>query len=56
MNPNILKNVLAFMERAEVKGIEAYHWCEAHMHIQQEIAKLSVPSSDTVPENANSGS
>lgn len=41
MNVQILSNVLKFLERVNVSGLESYAWCEAHQALQTEIARLS---------------
>ena len=56
MSIQILQNVLRFLERADVKGVEAYAWSEAHAHIRAEIEKLAKAEvSDQVAKGVEAG-
>lgn len=50
MNPQILSNIVKFLERVPVNGPEAYAWCEAHLYLQEQIKKATAP---TVPGESN---
>lgn len=40
MQEQIITNLLAFLERVEVKGPEAYAWVKAHQFVRAMLADL----------------
>ncbi len=44
MNKQIITNLLAFLERVEVKGSESYEWVKAHQFVQNMLAELDKPA------------
>jgi hypothetical protein len=45
----ILQNIIAFLERADSHGKEAFSWCEAYMAVQAEITPPAPPTPPDAP-------
>lgn len=39
MNKRMAENLIRFMDRVPVTGLESVAWCEAYNFLQQELAK-----------------
>jgi hypothetical protein len=56
MTIQILQNILRFLERVDVKGIEAYALAEAHNHVRDLLDKLaSEPVKAKIAEGIEAG-